>query len=221
MKRTLLNAALFAAVSVLAFSCSKEKDPTAGGEPATPSSLVPMTFSAGSDATKTTVAVSGDGWAMDIPKEIIAGATGPVSVSAQTLSDSEKAALPESVKERIAGKTVYSLDLSDTSGKITFTGKKIKVSLPYVLASGENASNVKVFCISGEDLIQYDATYDSDKKMAVFETDHFSDWFVDVVESPSGNISGGGFPIWIVIVIVVVIAAAGAGAFFFIKNKKA
>ncbi len=173
------------------------------------------------DATKTTVAVSGDGWAMDIPKEIIAGATGSVSVSAQTLSDSEKAALPESVKERIAGKTVYSLDLSDTSGKITFTGKKIKVSLPYVLASGENASNVKVFCISGEDLIQYDATYDSDKKVAVFETDHFSDWFVDVVESSSGNSNGGGFPIWIAIVIVVVIAAAGAGAFFFIKNKKA
>lgn len=64
---------------------------------------------------------------------------------------------------------------------------------------------MKVFCINGENLEEFDAAYDSEKKVAVFETEHFSDWFVDVVESPSGS-NGGGFPIWIVAVIVVIAA---------------
>ena len=170
-----------------------------------------------SDATKTTVTVTGNGWAMEISKGLISGATGQVSVSAQPLSESAKAALPQSVKDRIAGKTVYSLDLSDSSGKISFNGNKVKVSLPYELAAGDDPNNVKVFFIDGENLVQYDATYDSDKKVAVFEADHFSDWFVDVVE-PSGN-NGGGFPIWIVFVIIAVVAVAGAGAFFLTKKK--
>jgi len=158
-----------------------------------------------SDASKTSVSVSGNGWEMSIPKDVLSGASGAVSVSAQTMSDDAKASLPASVKERVQGKTVYSLDLSDSNGSITFAGKKIKVSLPYTLAAGENADNVKVFCINGENLEEFDATYDSEKKVAIFETEHFSDWFVDVVESPSGN-NGGGFPIWIVAVIVVIAA---------------
>ena len=78
--------------------------------------------------------------------------------------------------------------------------------MPYTLAAGENANDVKVFCINGENLEEFDATYDSEKKVAIFETEHFSDWFVDVVESPSGN-NGGGFPIWIIAVIAVIVIA--------------
>ena len=182
----------------------------------------PSVASAFADATKTSVEISGDGWTMDIPKEIVAGAAGQASVSAKVLDDAAKAALPASVKEKVAGKTVYSLDLSDSNGAISFNGKKVKVSLPYELAAGQDASNVKVFYINGEELVQYDATYDSVKKVAVFETDHFSDWFVDIVESPSSSGSnGGGFPIWIVFVIIAVVVVAGVGAFFVVKQKKA
>lgn len=163
----------------------------------------------------TAVDVSGDGWEMEIPKEIVSGATGEVSASAKTLSDAEKAALPAPVREKVQGKTVYSLNLSDANGAIGFGGKKVTVSLPYALKDGESASNVKVFFINGDKLVEYDANYDADKEVAVFETDHFSDWFVDVVASSD---NGGGFPIWIVAVIAVV-AIIAIGAVFFIKKK--
>ena len=38
----------------------------------------------------------------------------------------------------------------------------------------------------------------------MFETDHFSTWFVDASEPDDDN--GGGFPIWIVAVIIVIAA---------------
>ncbi len=172
------------------------------------------------DASKTAVNVSGDGWKMEIPKDVLAGAAGMVSVSAQKMDDTAKAALPASVKERIAGKTVYSLDLSDANGKITFTGKKITVSLPYTLAAGESADNIKVFCISGENLEEFDATYDAEKKMAVFETEHFSDWFVDVVPDDSSSGSGG-LGIGVIIGIIAAGIVVAAVAAVFVMKKKA
>ncbi|MBO7409910.1 MAG: hypothetical protein J6T68_03150, partial [Candidatus Methanomethylophilaceae archaeon] len=171
------------------------------------------------DTSKTAVNVSGDGWKMEIPKDILAGSAGMVSVSAQKMDDTAKAALPASVKERIAGKTVYSLDLSDANGKISFTGKKITVSLPYVLADGENADNVKVYCISGENLEEFDATYDSARKVAVFETEHFSDWFVDVL--PDDSSSKGGLSIGVIIGIVAAVIVVAAVAAVFVMKKKA
>ena len=137
-----------------------------------------------------------------------------MSVTAQALDDNAKAALPDAVKARVEGKTVYSLSLSDSNGNISFAGKTVKVSLPYVLKDGESASDVKVFFINGDQLVEYDATYDSDKKVAVFETDHFSDWFVDVVDTPSG---GSG----LVLIVVAIAAVAGiaVAALFFLKKK--
>ena len=172
------------------------------------------------DTTKTEIKVAGEGWNMVIPKQIVSSANGPVSIGAKTLSAAEKDSLSAAVKEKIAGKTVYSLSLSDSNGAISFTGSKIKVSLPYSLKDGENASDVKVFYLDGNNVIQVDATYDSDLKCAVFETDHFSNWFVDVVpeESPS---SGGGSNIGLIIgIIVAVVLLAGVGVFVFVKKSK-
>ena len=59
-------------------------------------------------------------------------------------------------------------------------------------------------------------TYDATNKCAVFETDHFSDWFVDVVSA--GN-NDGGFPIWIVIIAIIAVIAV-AIVFFLMKSGK-
>ncbi len=184
-----------------------------------------------SDSSVNEVDVSGDGWKMTIPKEVFSDASEHVTVKAQTLDDTARDALPDSVKQRIAGKTVYSLDLTDSNGKIDFSGKgKITVSLPYTLNDGDDPSNVKVFYINGEELVEYDATYDAENRLAVFETDHFSDWFVDVVV-PSGDDEPGptpidgedksddaGFPVWIIVVIAVVVIAAIIGVFIMMKK---
>ncbi|MBO6084547.1 MAG: InlB B-repeat-containing protein, partial [Candidatus Methanomethylophilaceae archaeon] len=166
----------------------------------------PATSSALDDESKKVVEVSGNGWQMDIPKEIVKGASGSVSIGAQTLDDAAKAALPDSVKARIQGKEVFSLSLSDANGAVSFSGKKIKVALPYTLKEGESASDVKVFCINGEELEEFDATYDADRKVAVFETEHFSDWFVDIVESPSGSGSNVGLIVGIIVGVLVIAA---------------
>jgi uncharacterized repeat protein (TIGR02543 family) len=180
----------------------------------------PATSSALSDASKTVIDVSGNGWKMEIPKEIVSNATGEVSVTAQALDDTAKAALPDAVKARVEGKTVYSLSLSDSNGNISFAGKTVKVSLPYVLKDGESASDVKVFFINGDQLVEYDATYDSDKKVAVFETDHFSDWFVDVVESPSGSGGGSNVGLIVGIIVGVLVVAAIVTVVILVKTGK-
>ena len=171
------------------------------------------------DTSKKNVAVTGNGWEMQIPKEIITGATGTVSISAQILDESTKSALPESIKTRIEGKVVYSLGLSDSNGKISFTGKTITVSLPYELSEGADPANVKVFYINGDNIEQIDASYNSDKKVAVFTTDHFSDWFVDVVESPSED-DNNDYILWgVAIFTVVELILICAGAFYFMRSK--
>ena len=171
------------------------------------------------DQSKTTVSVSGNGWEMTIPKDIVQQAHGEVSVSAQTLDDNAKAALPDSVKARVEGKTVYSLNLSDSNGAISFVGKKIKVSLPYELPAGKSADSVKVYYINGESLEEFDATYDADRKVAVFETEHFSEWFVDAEDSPSG--SGGSHVGLIVGIIVgVLLVAAVVTVVVLVKTGK-
>ncbi len=170
------------------------------------------------DASKTEVVVRGDGWKMDIPKEILSGVSGNVSVGAKSLTSADIESLPADVKTILTGKTVYSLSLSDSNGAISFNGRSVTVSLPYTLKEGENASDVKVFFINAENKAeQVDARYDADTKCAVFTTTHFSTWYVDATADGSG--SNGGFPVWVIFVIIAVVAAAGAGAFFVMKKK--
>jgi len=132
-----------------------------------------------------------------------------VSAGAKSLSDSDRASLPEEVQKLVEGKAVFTLSLTDSNGAISFTGKSIRVSLPYKLQDGENASNVKVFYIDENNkAVEVEAEYDGETQCAVFETDHFSTWYVDATGS-SG--SGGGSNIGLIIGIIVgvlVVAAA-------------
>ena len=167
------------------------------------------------DTTKTEIDVKGDGWQMSIPKEIISSTTGPISVGAKIMTENERSALPQEIQEKIAGKTVYSLSLNDTSGKVTFTGKSIKVSLPYTLKDGESASDVKVFYIDdNNELHEVEAKYDTATGCAVFETDHFSNWFVDVVPSDSGSNNLG-----LIIGVIVGVLVIGAIVAFVVLKK--
>ena len=159
------------------------------------------------DATKTEVSVTGNGWAMDIPMEVVMGATGPVSAGAKPLSDNDVASLPAEVQSLLQGKTVYTLSLTDSNGAISFTGKAIKVSLPYKLQDGEKASNVKVFYIDENNkAVEVDAEYDEQAQCAVFSTDHFSTWYVDATSSGSGGGSNVGLIVGIIVGVLLVAA---------------
>ena len=157
------------------------------------------------DASTTEVAISGNGWTMDIPKDVIKNATGFVSAASKELSESDIEALPEKARAALNGKTVFSLNLSDANGPIDFSGSKVKMSLAYTLKSGENASNLKLYYLDAENnAVKVDATYDSANKCVVFDTDHFSTWFVDFT-APSSSGSGGD-NLMIIIAVVVIIA---------------
>jgi hypothetical protein len=174
------------------------------------------------DATKTEVKVEGDGWNMVLPKEIVKGATGVVSMGAKTLSAMDIDALPQAIKEKVSGKAVFSLSLTDSNGKVTFTGKNVTVTLPYVLKSGESASDVKLFYIDDSNVIhEVVATYDEASKTVTFSTDHFSYWYIDATSSGSSS-SGGGSSIGLIIgIVVAVIAVAAIVGVVVVKKKKA
>ena len=159
---------------------------------------------------------------MVLPKEIIKDATGAVSLGAKTLSQAEIDALPQTVKEKVAGKAVFNLSLSDSNGKVTFAGKNVTVTLPYVLKDGESASDVKVFYIDDSNVVhEVVATYDANAKNVTFSTDHFSTWYIDASSSGSSS-SGGGSSIGLIIgiVVAVVVVAAVVGVVV-VKKKKA
>ena len=71
-----------------------------------------------------------------------------------------------------------------------------------------------MFYIDGNKAVKVSATYDADTKCAVFETDHFSNWYVDATAEPSSS----GFPWWIIGVIVAVVAVAGVAVFIYMKK---
>lgn len=168
---------------------------------------IPEVVEALNNGSKTEVDLKGDGWVMEIPKTIITGASGNVSASAKALSEADKKALPAEVKELVKDKAVFSLNLSDSNGAVTFVGSKIRVTLPYELKDGEDPKHVKVFYIDGSKAVGVDTEYDADKGTVTFETDHFSTWFVDVVSDDSGS---GGSKIGLIIGIIVGVLVVAA-----------
>ena len=91
----------------------------------------------------------------------------------------------------------------------------------WIVSEGENASDVKVFFIDGGNkAVQVDAHYDAESKCAVFETDHFSTWFVDATPSDESGSSSGGSGLILIVVAVCAIAIAAVALFFLMKTGK-
>ena len=144
-----------------------------------------------------------------------------MSAGAKTLSENDVASLPAEVQSLLQGKAVFSLSLSDSNGAISFTGKAIKVSLPYKLQDGEKASNVKVFYIDANNqAVEVDAEYDEQAQCAVFSTDHFSTWYVDATASDSGSGGGSNMGLIVGIVVGILVVVAVVAVVVLVKTGK-
>ena len=77
-----------------------------------------------------------------------------------------------------------------------------------------------MFFIDNENkAVQVDATYDADNQCAVFYTDHFSNWFVDVI--PASTEGGSDMDLGPILGIVIGgLVAAVAVVFFLMKSGK-
>ncbi|MCQ2085150.1 MAG: hypothetical protein MJZ21_03265, partial [archaeon] len=97
--------------------------------------------------------------------------------------------LPVQTQELVGNGAVFSL--STTLGS-SFGEAYVTVSLPFALAEDQNDKAVKVYWLKDDGTVQeIDATYEDG--CAVFQTNHFSYWFVKAIDAPgsSGGSSGG------------------------------
>ncbi len=105
-------------------------------------------------------------------------------------------------------------DVSDLGGKAT-------VSIPYTLKDGENANNLRVYCVDYKgNTEEFACTYESG--MAVFETTHFSVYFVSTdktEESDDGSGSDSGSSAMWIAVAVIIIAIVGVAAFVHMRGR--
>ena len=171
------------------------------------------------DASKTKVSVRGNGWSMEIPKQVLSEAESTILASAKTLTEEEKAALPEFMKAILEGKNAYQLGLTDGKFEITFREDPIQVSMHYDLVDGVSPSWLKAFFLDEEgNPHDVPTTYDPESMCAVFTTNHFSIWYIDVIEpAPEGGGSSFGL---IIAAAVVGITAVAAVVFFLMRSGK-
>ncbi len=156
-----------------------------------------------SDDSVTGVTVTGGGWSMDIPKGIVTGGGSTVTAGARTLSQSEIGALSDDVRAAVAGRTVYSLSLSDEYGTVDFSGNEITVHLPVQLDRNQSRSGLTVLCVNDEGQVEeVSAEYESG--CLVFTTDHFSLW---CISAPEGGSDEGTYAIAVCVVLILAVLA--------------
>ena len=115
------------------------------------------------------------------------------------------------------GYKLFSVSLKNADGTDHALAGKVTVYIPYQLSFLEIADKLSVKYVDSEGYLTDMPTRYEDG-YAVFETDHFSDWFVSYVAPAPASGNGGGFPILMVVAVVAVLAVAAVGAVFYLKK---
>lgn len=116
-----------------------------------------------------------------------AGDSVTVSISAVDTSS-----LTSEERAKIGNSPVYRLTVTSNGNISNFGNGTVTVSLPYTLAAGENPNDVVVYYItdSGELMAMPYCVYDASKGMAVFNTNHFSDYITAYNDVKFDDVSG-------------------------------
>ncbi|MFI3249499.1 MAG: NEAT domain-containing protein [Eubacteriales bacterium] len=93
--------------------------------------------------------------------------------------------LNEIQQEVVGDRPVYSLTVTSNGNAITdFEGGRVTVTLPYVLAEGENAEGLVIWYIDDEGNVEaIPCIYDEDNEIVKFNTTHFSHYAIGYDES--------------------------------------
>ncbi len=145
-------------------------------------------FSGGSHTTETSkVKVAFDSEALAAIEKI---ANGSYEVKVVKASD---LLLSDTAKKQIGTRPVYNISVVSGGTAISdFGGGKATISIPYTLASGEDANKIVIYCISGSgELIPVpNCVYDAATGTVTFATTHFSNYAVGYNDVSFTDVSG-------------------------------
>jgi hypothetical protein len=112
-------------------------------------------------------------------EKIVQGAGGEQTVTL-SITKEDVSAVPPADQPQMAGASVFDVQVRAGQKVIHDLGSAIKISLPYVLKSGETADNVRVYYIPdlGEPQRMIGSTYDVAAAKVSFFTNHLSLWAV-------------------------------------------
>jgi len=117
-------------------------------------------------------------------------ATANINFTVDKVNTSE---LSAAVQSTIGSRPVYNLTVSSGSSTISsFGGGKATVSIPYTLATGEDANKIVIYYISGsgEFVTVPNCVYDASTGTAIFTTTHFSNYAVGYNDVSFTDVSG-------------------------------
>ncbi len=149
-----------------------------------------------------------------LSSEILAktSSEGSITLSVKIMATSD---LGDAQKKVIGDRQAFEYRINDSD--VPDLGGKATVSIPYTLGEGEDAKDLKVCCVDDQGNIEkFACTYESG--MAVFETTHFSVYFVSAEKSDASDGGSGSSAMWIGIVAVIAVVI-GIAAFVRMRGR--
>lgn len=132
--------------------------------------------------------------------------------------------LPATQKNIAENSVVISLSAMVNGNSIHNLGGKVTVSIPYILKSGEDPSNIRIYYLSDSgSIIPISCEYDKTTMSVIFETDHFSYYAIsyEAPETSGGSTTDDTQKILLAgILAALIVLIALFGYFVCVKNKK-
>ena len=163
--------------------------------------------------TADNIVIRADTWEITLPEILLVGlpAGAEVSLSVNTLTVGE---VPGFVQPFAGDMEVIVLGMAINGNVLSdFGTEKVTVSLNFVPRVGMDTSNISMYYLdeSSMTLEEHPAVYDAENSLIVFETSHFSYWFVGEGSATTDN-EGSSHEIHVAILILILVILALCGA---------
>ena len=127
--------------------------------------------------------------------------------------------LNDKQKKAVGDSPVFTLSSKAGEQDIHELGGTVKITVPYELKEGENPEKITVWYVDDlGNIVKKNSAYDSELKSLVFETDHFSFYFI-AEDTSVADEEKNDDTLYYVLAAVVIIIVLAAAAYFLHKKK--
>ena len=152
----------------------------------------------------------------EVAKNLAAKGEEAVSLS---IGKADKEQLNDKQKKAVGDSPVFTLSSKAGEQDIHELGGTVKITVPYELKEGENPEKITVWYVDDlGNIVKKNSAYDPELKSLVFETDHFSFYFI-AEDTSAADEEKNDNTLYYVLAAVVIIIVLAAAAYFLHKKK--
>ena len=152
----------------------------------------------------------------EVAKNLASKGEDAVSLS---IGKADKEQLNDKQKEAVGDSPVFTLSSKAGDQDIHELGGTVKITVPYELKAGENPEKITVWYVDDlGNIVKKNSVYDPELKALVFETDHFSFYFI-AEDTSAAAAEKNDNTLYYVLAAVIIIIVLAAAAYFLHKKK--